>query len=213
MFIYDPIPFWPSRRLWLKFFIGLIYVPLLFDLLIWVLIPAAFFGGLYLVLFFLLLIGAPISVGLLLVPSRRGIGAGLVALVAIPVIWYFASVVSDATRFIDETMQVGIIAASIVVLIELITRDVREQRELVGLGIGLVAGFLLILANDSLVGPFHYTGDDALMLFSLYVPNALVWLSALFFPEWVSRKVGWGGIIVWAGLVGLVLSASFVLMK
>ncbi len=65
-------PLWPPRRLWLKILIGLIYVPLLFDLLIWVLIPAAFLKGLYSALFFLLLIGGPISIGLLLAPSRRG---------------------------------------------------------------------------------------------------------------------------------------------
>jgi hypothetical protein len=136
-----------------------------------------------------------------------------VTLAAIPAIWYLADVVSGAARFMGDGWHVGVIAACMVVLLELITRDVREQRELVGLGVGLAAGFLLILANSSLVGTFHYTGDNALMFFSLYVPNALVWLSALFFPEWFSRKVGWGGVMIWAGLVGLVLGASFAVMK
>jgi hypothetical protein len=34
--------FWPSRRLWLKFFIGLIYVPLLFVLFFWVFLRGLF---------------------------------------------------------------------------------------------------------------------------------------------------------------------------
>ena len=76
-------PFWPSSRLSLKFFIGLIYAPLLFVVLFWILFGALLVGGYNLVLFFLLLVGGPISIGLLLSPSRRGVGAGLVTAIAV----------------------------------------------------------------------------------------------------------------------------------
>ena len=208
-------PFWPSRRLWVKSFIGLIYAPLLFLLLFRLFIQAVFLQGLYLVLFCLIFVGGPISIGLLLLPSRRGVGAGLITAIAIPAIWYFAGAAIDTFSFIDNDLQLGVslVAATVVALLELTTGDVRGQAQIIGLGIGLAVGLFLVFVDTSLVGPFHYKGNDELMFLSLYPPNALVWLNALFFPEWVSRKVGWGGGIVWIVLTSLVFGLSLMLMK
>ena len=164
-------------------------------------------------LLFLLFVGGPISIGLLLSPSRRGVGAGLVTVIAIPLIWYVAGFVSQYFNFMEVDLLLGLSAGGIAILLEVITGDVRVRAEMVGLGIGLVVGLLPIFVNNSLLGSFHYKGNDALMLLSLGIPNALVWLSTLFFPEWVSRKVGWGGLIVWIVLISIVFGISFMLMK
>jgi hypothetical protein len=136
--------------------------------------------------------GGPISIGLLLSPGWRGVIAGLVTVIASPAIWYLAGFADEASGFPDIDLLLGLAAATVVMLLEIITGDVRGQAEIVGLGIGFAVGLFLVLVENPLVGPFHYKGNDALMLFSLYPPNALVWLTTLFFPELVSRKVGWG---------------------
>ena len=170
-------------------------------------------GGFYLVLFFLLFVGGPISIGLLLSPGRRGVGAGLVTVIAIPLIWYIAGIATENIGSIDIDLQLGLVAAGVAILLEMITGDVRGQAERIGLGIGLVVGLLLIFVHNSLVGTSSYIGDDELLSFPLYLPIALVWLNTLFFPEWVSRKVGWGGAIVWIVLISMVFGLSFMLMK
>ena len=134
--------------------------------------------------------GGPISIELLLSPGWREVRAGLVTVIAIPAIWHFAGIANEAFSFIDNDLQLGLVAATVVILLEKITVDLGGQAEIVGLGIDLAVGLFLVFVNNSLVCPFHYKGNDALMLFSLYPPNALVWLNTLFFPEWVSRKVG-----------------------
>ena len=204
--------FWPSGRLWLKFFIGVIYVPLLFALLFWIFFQALFLRGLYLLLLFLLFVGGPISIGLLLSPDRRGVGAGLIAVITIPLIWYMSGFVSQYFNFIEIDLLLGLAAGGVSILLEMITGDVRVRAEMVGLGIGFAMGLSLIFLNNFLFGSFHYKGNDALMLLSLGIPNALVWLSTLFFPEWASRKVGWGGLIVWIVLISIVFGISFMLM-
>ncbi len=208
-------PFWPSGRLLLKFFIGFVYEPLLFLLLFWLFYRAIFLEGIYLVLFFLLFVVGPISIGLLLSPGWRGIRAGLVTVIANPVLWYIAAIATQDVSSIDHDLQLqlGLVAAGVVILLEIMTGDVGGQAKIVGLGIGIAVGLFLVFLNGYLIGPFHLAGNDALMSFSLYPPNALVWLSALFFPQWVSRQVGWGGAIVWIVLISIVFGLSFMLLK
>lgn len=208
--------FWPSHRLWLKFLIGFIYMPFLFSLVFWTFILFSFSStseqGLYLILFFLLLVGGPISIGLMLTPSRRGLGAGLITVVTTPVIWYFASVAYD-NGYLTDNLQLGIVTASMVILLELVSGDVRQRRELIGLGIGLITGLLLVIANTALVGTYFDTGNDVLTFLSFFPPISLVWLSTLFFPEWLSHKVSLGGIIVWIGLILIVFGLSLLLKR
>ncbi len=197
----------------MKFFIGLVYAPLLFVLLYRLFILGLFLRGLYLALFFLVFVGGPISIGLLLSPGWRGIRAGLVTVFAIPAIWYIAGIATQDVSSIDIDLQLGLVAAGVVILLEIITGDVRGRAEIVGLGIGIAVGLFLVFVNNSLVGPFSYTGNDELLSFHLYLLNALVWLSTLFFPEWVSRKVGWGGFIVWIVIISMVFGLSFMLLR
>lgn len=206
-------PFCPSPRLWVKFFIGFVYVPLLFLLLFSLIFQAIFLRGLYLVLFFLLFVGGPISIGLLLSPGWRGVRAGLVTVLAIPIIFLLAGILDGTFGFIDYELLIGLIAGTVVILLEIMTGDVGGRAEIVGLGIGLIVGLFLVFVSTSLVGPFYYGSGDELLLFSLYLPNALVLPNILFIPEWVSGKVGWGGVIVWIVLIAIVLGLSFMLMK
>src|SRR5689334_898840 len=210
-------PLWPSRRLWLKFFIGFVYVPLLFSLAPWMLLLFAFSAAdvrsLYLILFFLLLVGGPISIGLLLSSGRRGVSAGLVTVIAILIIWFIAGIAIEVFGSIGLTLQSCLVVATSVILLEIMTGDVRSQAEMVGLGIGLAVGLFLVFVNNSLVDPFYYSGEGGSLLFYLYLLTALIWLNALFFPEWVSRKVGWRGVIIWITLISMVFAISFMLMR
>ena len=133
--------------------------------------------------------------------------------IAIPVIWYIAGIATENIGAIDIDLQLGLVATGVAILLEIITGDVGGQAERIGLGIGLMVGLLLIFVHNFLLGTSSYIGDDQLLSFPLYLPNALVWLSTFFFPEWVSGKVGEGGVIVWITLISLVFALSFVLMK
>ena len=206
-------PFWPSRRLWVKFFIGFVYVPLLFLLLIRLLFQAIFLRGLYLALFFLLFVSGPVSIGLLLSPGRRGVKAGLVTVLAIPIVFSLAGILDGTFGFLDYELLIGLIAGTGVILLEIMTGDVGRKVEIVGLGIGLAVGLFLVFVSTSLVGPFYYGSGDELLLFSLYLPNALVLPNILFFPEWISGKVSWGGVIVWIVLTSMVFGLSFIVMR
>ncbi len=41
-------------------------------------------------------------------------------------------------------------------------------------------------------------GANQLLYWDLSVPVMLTWTSALFFPEWLHREVGGGGLLLWA---------------
>ncbi|MBI5840499.1 MAG: hypothetical protein HZB19_10385 [Chloroflexi bacterium] len=218
-------PFWPSRRLWLKFFIGLIYVPLLFSLLIWVFITFSFspmdMQGRYLTLFFLLLIGGPVSVGLLLAPSWHGAGAGFLALISMLLAWNLAGHLGlrNLPQNVGEAIAYAVLSASGVSVLELIVRDITKRSELLGLGIGVVAGFLVSLLFVSIFSPYHpmiaipsaYSSMFGIVGWSIQV--AINWISVFFFVDLSGRRVGWGGGIVWAALVGIIFAISFALMK
>lgn len=221
-------PFWPSRRLWLKLLLALICSPsfVVGELL---LLAGAFTGGSavnflgfdeisgYLIAFLgiAVMVGGPVLISLSLSLSGRGAGAGLLAVVIMLVTWYFASVANDASRYVNDSLQLALTAGSAIAILELIMGGIRNRHGLAGLGLGLLVGLLLVLANSAVVGPFHYGGPrkNELWILSWSVPFALVWLSSLFFPELLSRRVGWGGVLVWAGLVGLVFGVSLILMK
>lgn len=209
-------PFWPSRRLWLKFFIGFVYVPLLFALLIWVFVRGLFSPSseqvLYAIPFALILIGGPISIGLLLSPSWRGAGAGCLAMVSMLLAWNLIGYLGLQNQFfgLDESHVFAVISGIGIIVFEFIVRDITKQSELIGLGIGIGAGFLISSLFVSLFSP-DFSSIFGIVYWSIQF--ALVWLSAFFFPEWLSRKVSWGGVVVWIVLVAAVFGLSFTLMK
>ncbi len=216
-------PFWPSRRLWLKLLLAAIYVPFLFGLLLALFVIGLFSSSdaqyAYGVAFLAILVGGPILVSIFLSPSWRGVGAGLLAMLSVLLVLSVVGyLVEDAPDIIGEALGFTLIAGSGVSIIEVVTRDVRERRGLAGLGVGLVAGFLLSLAYAYVFYPYSPRADiprvnEWLFMIGWSAYFALVWLSTFFFPELFTRRVGWGGVVVWAGLVGLVFGVSFVLMK
>jgi hypothetical protein len=107
-------------------------------------------------------------------------------------------------------LPLALVTSAQIVVLELTTRDVRSRPGIVGLGVGLVAGTLLTTVLAGLVDP---QGRRFFNTFSILWPaySSLVWLSAALFVEVFTRRVGWGGVIVWAGLVGLLFGISILL--
>jgi hypothetical protein len=218
-------PFWPSRRLWLKFFIGLMYVPLLFSVLIWLLLRFAFSPmnaqGLYLTLFFLLLLGGPVLAGLLLMPSWRGAGAAFVAMVSTFLVWNGVGHlgIQNLPQSFSEPLSFTLISASGISVLEIIIRDITKRSELGGLGIGIVVGFIISLLFVSSFSPYDpriNIPPDYASIFGLVGWSAqfvISWLTAFLFVELYGGRVGWGGVIVWIALVSSVFGLSFALMK
>jgi hypothetical protein len=220
-----PPPFWPSRHLWLKFFIGSIYMPILLVLLMWVFFKGLFSPSseqvLYAIPFVLILIGGPVSVGLMLAPSWRGVGAGLLAIVMMIITWNLIGQagLQNLPPNIGESLGFTLISATGVIALEFIVRDIDKPSKLGELAIGILAGFLLSLLFVSIFSPYsprfdipsEYSTEFGIVGWA--VQFSLVWLSAFFFPEWLSRKVGWGGVVVWTALVSATLGLSLALMK
>ncbi len=211
--------FWPSSRLWEKFLIGLFFVPALFTMLIWLFVRSAFSSPpeqpLYFWLFMLALIGGPIAVGVSLRWPWRALGGGIALAVALPIIWYGFPRVGTGMHLIDTDPEAGIAAVGIACLLELMAGDANERKGRIGLACGVAVGLLLLSANRWLAGDIHHEGPDnvPLMILSWWVPTVLASLSILFFPEWLSRRVGWGGALVWCALVACVLGLSATLLR
>lgn len=212
-------PFWPSRRLWVKFFLGFMYVPSLFYLLMMALVAGLFAYDvrevLLGVLFTTVLLGGPISVGLLLLPSWRGVGAGTLAAVGMVSTWIVVSRLAyyDVPYWLRDSLPVALTAGSGVAIIEVTTRDASRRGEVINLGTGMLIGVLLSIVYVSLVPLYAHSARTNHLVIDWSAYFALVWLSAFFFPEWFARRVSWGGLMVWTGLVALVFGVSLVPMK
>lgn len=213
--------FWPSRRLWAKLLWASICVPLLFQLLIVSFIGALFENKVYVFLFFVTLIGGSALSGMLLVFSWRGLGAGLLASVCMFTAWYLAgSLIKDELRLaekLEEALSFTLVAGSGVSVVELVTRDVHvnERSSLIGLLTGIVAGFFLSLVYAHIFMPIYAHGPRVNNLFLLgwSAHFTLVWLSVFFFTEFSTRRVGWGGALIWAGLIVMTFGVSMLLMR
>lgn len=222
MSAYDPIPFWPSRRLWLKFFIGLIYVPLLFSLLIWVFVRGLFSPSsdqaLYIIPFVLILIGGPVSIGVLLLPSWRGIGVGILALVVMILTWNISGNLFYGVPYLNESFS-ALTAISGILVFEFATEGVNQRGRLAGLGIGVLLGYLLSLLFANRFSPYDAKinlpkrYDDVFFIVGWSISFALVWSSAFMFSEFSRRQVGWGGVLIWATTTVVIFGLSAAIMQ
>lgn len=228
-------PFWPTARLWLKSLIAVIYIPFLVNLLVIALIGGMFGNRLLGFLFFVTWIGGPISVGLLLTRSSHGLVAGFVAAVLMSVVWYvgslliqdsyqaFAGVLQHALPMrthlslqdiFDFSLPLVLTAFSGVGIIELITGDVRSPNRIIALVGGFLLGLILACLYSFLFSVTYAHGSRAndVFVFSWSAHFALVWLSTFFFTELLTRRVGWGGALVGAALIGLVFGVSYLVI-
>ncbi len=211
--------FWPSGRLWEKFLIGLFYVPGLFSILVWLFVLSAFSSPgeqpRYFWLFLLTLIGGPVAAGCLLRWPWRAIGRGIALVVALPVIWYTLPDAGAGLHLIDGVPEASIAAMGLALLLELTAGDADERKGRIGLAFGLAVAVILAFAYNRLAGPFHFAGAGSVLLtlLSWWAPTVLVSLSIFFFPEWLSRRVGWGGLLVWAVLIAAILTLSIIVLR
>jgi hypothetical protein len=228
-------PFWPTPRLWLKSMIAAIYIPFLVNLLVISLIGGMFGNRLLGFLFFATLLGGPISVGLLLARSSYGLIAGIAALVLMSLVWYLGSLlIQDVYQtfagdlqqtlgmrailtlqdIFDFSLPLVLTAFSGVSIIELITGDVTNATGFRALAGGLLLGLILACLYSFFFSITYSHGPRAndLFLFAWSAHFALVWLSTFFFNELITRRVGWGGVLVGAGWIGLVFGVSYLVI-
>ncbi len=208
--------FWPSRRLWLKLILAFFLAPsfpLGFLLLLMGMFAGAIgWGGSNLnslewIALTIMIIG-PVAMALGLTRWLRGLGSGCLSVlmafgcIIIPTFWGGGLGAFFQFSFIISGSQIGVL--------EIATGDVKSKRELAGLGLGLVPGLLLGTAFSQLThAESSNLGIKAALLWS--IPSSLVWVSALVFPELLAKRVGWGGVVVWATLVALIFGLGLVL--
>jgi len=216
-------PFWPSRQLWFKLFLaGLCAVSFNVGFsLVFLSIQSgiAFMGGHRTTIMEYLLggagvglvLGCPVAFGIFLAHSlKKGVGSGLLSLVALGVggalvgQLYGTWITSDAML----PLPLALITGVQITVLELTTGDIRSKPGIVGLGVGLAIGTILTTVLARLVDPY---GQRLLEVFSIpwLAYSILVWLTTVFFVELFTRRVSWGGVMVWTGLVGLLFSIGF----
>jgi hypothetical protein len=219
--------------LWRKSIIAAIYIPFLVNLVIIALIGGIFGNKLLGFLFFATWVGGPISVGLLLTRSSRGLLAGIAAAVLMPLVWYVGSLDSYQAfagvlqrtfpltthlalqDIFDFSLPLILTAFSGVGIIELITGDVRSSNGIVALVGGLLLGLMLACLYSFLflVRYAHSPRANDVFAFAWSAHFALVWLNTFFFAELLTRRVGWGGAIVDAALTGLIFGISCLVIR
>lgn len=229
-------PFWPTPQLWLKSIIATIYTPFLLNLLFISLIGGMFGNRLLGFFFFVILIGGPISVGLLLARSSQGLIAGIAALVIMSIVPYlgglliedvyqtFAGVLQQTLSFrtrlalqdiFDFSLPLVLTAFSGVGVIELITGNIRARSGGFALVGGLLLGLILACLYSFLFSVTYAHGPRAndVFTFAWSAHFALVWLSTFFLGELLTRRVGWGGALVGAGWIGIVFGLSYLVIR
>ncbi len=203
MTVQEPsIPSWPSSRLWRKFLISLCLMPAIVALLLQSLLAFTFSAGapLYLIQLLLIAMGGPIGIAWLLRPSWRTAAGGLTSVVALPLLWYVATMAYEAIGFAKFPMVAALTAAGAAVLLELISGDVRSRLEFIGLATGFAVGLIVMVVYGILIGLVGRSiamSTDQYLFANVSMPTALMWTSMFFFPEWMDRKVGRGGLLIW----------------
>jgi hypothetical protein len=135
------------------------------------------------------------------------------------IVWYVVSrLIIDEVRLaqtLEEALSLTLVAGSGVSVVELVTRDIHERSGLIGLLTGIMAGFFLSLVYALIFMPVYARGPrvNDLFLIGWSAHFALVWLSAFFFPELFTRRVGWGGVLIWVGLIVMIFGASILLIR
>ncbi len=208
--------FWPSRRLWLKLILALFLAPSFpvgFLLLLMEMFAGAVgWGGSNLnslgwLALNIMVIG-PVAMGLELTRWLRGLSGGCLS-----VVMAFGCIIIP-TFFgggLGAFFEFGfVIAGAQILILEMATGDVKGGRGLTGLGTGLVVGLLIATAFSQVTNP---EGSDLgiKVAFLWSIPASLVWISVIVVPELITKRVGWGGVLVWVAFVLLLFSIGLVL--
>lgn len=218
--------FWPSRRVWLKLLLALICGPSLVGGTFFVLAaafsgmgPVTFFGyettGALIGIFGLtLVVGGPTIMALYLSPNAlRGVGSAMAALMAAVLIGFLISEAVFLTSRVGPIVFAALIVGGQIAVLELVSNDVRGWHGAVGLWVGVLIGLVLSLALAIQTGSADllFRGEERIVL-PMSVFSSIIWLSGVVFPELFTRRVGWGGLIVWAALVVIVSATTVVIM-
>ncbi len=213
---------WPSRRLLFKLILAMVCAPTL-TIGLSVLLGAAFAGSVgwggggtevakYGVVGLAVIFAGPFALALTLSGLGKSLVSGCLSILAMGVGMYVLGQLSGTllTSNAMYAFPLAVVAGMQIATLELASGDIRDKSGIIGVGIGLGVGLTLVSGFSQILDP---KGESLLKAFS--VPwatySSLVWLSAVFFPDLVRRKVGWGGVLIWALLVGLVSGAALIL--
>jgi len=137
-----------------------------------------------------LLLG-PLLLGLYLERDKHGLSSGflgLIAMLAMILTGYFLGLLDTKIinyLFLDLSAGFGI------VVILLFGKIMKLPREIIGLGLGIAVGIAIS------VGFTVIFNVDRLFDFLFSLPFLWVWLSAVFFPELLSRRTDWRGALMY----------------
>ena len=170
-------------------------------------------GGWQQVIMLSLMAVGPTAISLSLSPNWRGLLAAVLASFALILGFLPAGeIFTEVMRLLFPLdIPLGILlpsalGAAIPIVIALpITGYVARREGYAGLFVGISLGVLLVLIYE-IVAPWLIVEHEELALLGTWnptswaIPFAFVWSSSIFFPELLRRRVGWAGLLIWAGL-------------
>ena len=138
-----------------------------------------------------LLVLGPSLLGRYLERDKHGLSSGflgLIPMLAVIVAGYFLDLLNIALiryLFLDLSAGFGI------VVILLVGKIVKLPREIIGLGLGIAVGIAITVGFTVIFNADYF----------FPLPFLWVWLSAVFFPEFLSRRTDWRGLMIWVAVM------------
>jgi hypothetical protein len=177
----------------------------------------------YLSPFFIL--GGPFLLGLYLKPGWRSVGIGLLGLLGeaggFVLFWLVLQLITSLSPITPESFSSNFIggldfvlpAAVGIVVILLVAGRMESAQEIMGIGLatliglGLSAGLVILV----MVSPGNDQETAAFLPF--FLPFLWTWLSAVFFPEFLSHRTDRRGLLIWTAvmLIFTIVIAAIVL--
>lgn len=160
-----------------------------------------------------LVVTAPIALGRFLDPNRSGIVNGVIAVFLWPIVlavqWGifggFYSAVSDLPRALAFPLFDIATLATVTILLILREWNLSAPRRALGIGIGVLVGFALIVLLGLGLRPGILKADNSLHL--IWIVPSLVWTSVFSFTEFTAGKQRLSALLLWV----LLSIATFVL--
>ena len=158
----------------------------------------------------ILILGSTLLLGLYLRPGWRGICIGLLGLIDVVCGFLFELGMPSGTiveslpdnsipYLIHEGLSYIFPVVAGIVAILWFAGKIKSTQEWIGLGVGVVVGVVMCIGLATGVGISHLGNTVEYVRFHL--PFLYIWLSAVFFPELLSRRTDWLGLLIWIAIM------------
>ena len=149
-----------------------------------------------------LILGNTLLLGLYVRPDWRGIGISLLGLLGEVGGFLFPGPFPLSPNFISEGLSYVPLGIGGIVIMQWVAGKIKSTRELIGMvlailiGISMSIGLAVMIAKTPALNANYLKGGGVESL-HFFLPILWTWLSAVFFPEFLSRRTDWRGLLIW----------------